>query len=1047
MVEDNVGNQFKPNAVYVDPKIANQYRIRNVVTARAEDNVNVKPGKRDVAYLQKQMQIAQKEEAGIQLTQEKFDFMTDTGACKEIKRVNVNCTLKDNLQQASTYGTRIDKAPVYDSNRSTEPVACDVCEGLLRGGFCLSCDLKDENSFTYDPNAYFFNDTSNNFNHLPQPQYENYLCNLCGNNSHDGYDCQQQFPLVYEQEPSYNQNYNGKYYPHDLSSFPCCDNCGGSHATFQCQPLDQNIDFSGSDQIQTPQYPDIHPSSQKINEEVFQAKEDLMKSIQTFLEEFNCIPFREKPKILLQPWDKFFAIQHAQPEDLNELFQKLLEDLQIINKELTECNHPTFFDDNEDHYVQYMEYLENSSKEIDASNSNQEKKKPPQDFEIRQLITEECFIEVYKEKQEVKNVVEQPVEHRTLHAIAPILSTEEPEYSLSMGYKHLNTTPETKLDEIIKSGVEELVPIPRECEVTSEDKMECDVLVYEDSSTCDVCDDHFEILSNSNDDISSDDDAFEDIKYVEALLPDLEIVSLEEENDVYQEIEEVDLEDIFQIQDVILREKLLSINRLIANIKSLNDNPTPDRVLKSSASFPIFEEFDNSLSDNFSPEFETFSDHTEETRSGNTTTHAYKSLPEYDSFFFEIKPDKERLTSIVKNDISDDLTNDLLLEEVDLFLALDNLIPSGIENFDYDSEGDIRFLEELLIDDSIPFPNNESFDFEDDLLFPRPPPEPPDVESFFDSKPDVIAEEISDELNKDNCFDPGGEIDILANDEDDNYFPFIFVIQIFLPYLIYPEVFPLLLFAESKDTIFDPEIPSGEIKVHIEVLSVLWGNRLPIRTVRCRFLAIHPAPNSTLSFPTSLTLLTCPCLQISAGKMEDFHWIERIRADQEETHLIRRFALIPLVRKHKGCTWNARVAIHNWRDIPKNTPLDRVKVLDMVEKKSKVRMGIMPTEAELALEQSQQGVSYEVSVMATPTIIVSAKQNLRDPIDIKVDIIHPEPVAAVGFPAAEELTDLRFRVDIAEAENASLRARIKNTEAIEKITRSQERMARMEIER
>ncbi|GJV19488.1 hypothetical protein Tco_1368508 [Tanacetum coccineum] len=45
-----------------------------------------------------------------------------------------------------------------------------------------------------------------------------------------------------------------------------------------------------------------------------------------------------------------------------------------------------------------------------------------------------------------------------------------------------------------------------------------------------------------------------------------------------------------------------------------------------------------------------------------------------------------------------------------------------------------------------------------------------------------------------------------------------------------------------------------------------------------------------------------------------------------------------------------------------NTPLDRVEVLGMIEKKSKVRMGIMPTEAELALEQSQQGVSYEVSV-------------------------------------------------------------------------------------
>ncbi|GKC94397.1 hypothetical protein Tco_1159839, partial [Tanacetum coccineum] len=50
----------------------------------------------------------------------------------------------------------------------------------------------------------------------------------------------------------------------------------------------------------------------------------------------------------------------------------------------------------------------------------------------------------------------------------------------------------------------------------------------------------------------------------------------------------------------------------------------------------------------------------------------------------------------------------------------------------------------------------------------------------------------------------------------------------------------------------------------------------------------------------------------------------------------------------------------NQRDLPRNTPLDRVEVLGMIEKKSKVRMGIMPPETELALEQSQQGVSYEV---------------------------------------------------------------------------------------
>nr|GEZ99136.1 hypothetical protein [Tanacetum cinerariifolium] len=85
-------------------------------------------------------------------------------------------------------------------------------------------------------------------------------------------------------------------------------------------------------------------------------------------------------------------------------------------------------------------------------------------------------------------------------------------------------------------------------------------------------------------------------------------------------------------------------------------------------------------------------------------------------------------------------------------------------------------------------------------------------------------------------------------------------------------------------------------------------------------------------------------------------------------------------------------------------------------------------------------------VMAVPTILISAEENLGDPIDIRVDIIHPEPEQLLRVPIQEELTALRFRVDITEAKNASLRARIKTTEAIEKITRSQERRARIKME-
>ncbi|GJZ79116.1 hypothetical protein Tco_0643953 [Tanacetum coccineum] len=215
---------------------------------------------------------------------------------------------------------------------------------------------------------------------------------------------------------------------------------------------------------------------------------------------------------------------------------------------------------------------------------------------------------------------------------------------------------------------------------------------------------------SNNDGTSSDDDSYENIEYIEASPLNLEIVSLEEVNDVNQEEKEFDLEDILQIQDVILREKLLNVNRLITNIESLKDNPTPDHVLESPYLFPIsikdsdsfFEKFDTSLYhlDNSLPEFETFSDHTEETRSGSTTTHANNSLPEYDSF------------SVNSND-------------------------------------------------SIP----EFKLFYDDPSFPRPPSEPPDVEICLHFEPDAPVINNFEELNEDEYFNPGGGMDIKEMDK------------------------------------------------------------------------------------------------------------------------------------------------------------------------------------------------------------------------------------------------------------------------------------------
>ncbi|GJT50967.1 hypothetical protein Tco_0977124 [Tanacetum coccineum] len=89
--------------------------------------------------------------------------------------------------------------------------------------------------------------------------------------------------------------------------------------------------------------------------------------------------------------------------------------------------------------------------------------------------------------------------------------------------------------------------------------------------------------------------------------------------------------------------------------------------------------------------------------------------------------------------------------------------------------------------------------------------------------------------------------------------------------------------------------------------------------------------------------------------------------------------------------------------------------------------------------------------MVAPTIPVSIDSfegSFKDTIDISVDVIYLVPVAPVVFPTTtEELTALRNRVDIIEAENASLRATIRTMKAVETVTRNHERLDRIEIER
>nr|GEZ06800.1 hypothetical protein [Tanacetum cinerariifolium] len=205
---------------------------------------------------------------------------------------------------------------------------CEQCGNILIHEMCLKCNSGAGNSFTYDPIPASFNEVQSISNPPPQSHFNIYLCQICESNSHYGYECSQRVPLVYEPEPCYKQSFSDNAYTHDspgvtplidhhccykcrdslndffchqctcefcrngahdgyncpsqvpfiqtLPSFPqqypCCEDCGGPHETFQCQPMNYfesnpcyDSNYSGFDQIESPQY-SVNPSLNIQNE-------------------------------------------------------------------------------------------------------------------------------------------------------------------------------------------------------------------------------------------------------------------------------------------------------------------------------------------------------------------------------------------------------------------------------------------------------------------------------------------------------------------------------------------------------------------------------------------------------------------------------------------------------------------------------------------------------------------------------------------------------------------------------------------------------------
>ncbi|GJV53262.1 hypothetical protein Tco_1449003, partial [Tanacetum coccineum] len=304
-------------------------------------------------------------------------------------------------------------------------------------------------------------------------------------------------------------------------------------------------------------------------------------------------------------------------------------------------------------------------------------------------------------------------------AITPVLPIKEPDNSLSMGDEHLDTIPATESDEVIKSSVEDLIVV------------------------------------NSNDDNSlSDDDSpyGEDIDYVDASPPDVEIVSLEVVEIVDPEVERIDDDILLTIKDDTLREKLLNVNLLIAKIDALRDNPTPssDVVTKSTSTFSnLFLEETNTF-DNSIPESKTFRFNLEEISSGSPTTHSDLFLLDFKAFYVDNDHFKEKSSGSTTTHVDFSRYDSFIFD-----LSKDQFPPADRSNLYHE-----EFTDELAHIMSLP--NLECFKFK-----------------------------IEPDLGELTSIDLGIRKDVSTSNvnvplEDDQSSLFTYVVWIFLAFLTYP---------------------------------------------------------------------------------------------------------------------------------------------------------------------------------------------------------------------------------------------------------------------
>ncbi|GKB06958.1 hypothetical protein Tco_0835191 [Tanacetum coccineum] len=219
-----------------------------------------------------------------------------------------------------------------------------------------------------------------------------FTCELCGNDAHYGYDCPSQVP-----EPCFNQNLDNS--PQTSPSFPqqylCCEDCEGPHATFECQPMNQNFyepnfcynsNSSGFDQFQPPQYPVIHQPRQEMSTKMLLAREKLIKAIRTCLKNNNQPPEEKSIALLLVEKSILTVMQTLEEkqndtESMQELLLQLSKDLQTLGNTSNQLKQeeqdssqywkpPVYYSDDDDDF--YIEKIESSVENLNLTRSESE---------------------------------------------------------------------------------------------------------------------------------------------------------------------------------------------------------------------------------------------------------------------------------------------------------------------------------------------------------------------------------------------------------------------------------------------------------------------------------------------------------------------------------------------------------------------------------------------------------------------------------------------------------------------------------------------------